>query len=991
MANDFESLKQQALLIKNEVEDGANTAERVGGILDGILDLNLNSTAEYNVSKFHPTSGINGSNKYTLETAIAQVPSKYRTVGIKCAFVNEAGKPETWKYQGGTFTSTASWTQGDGSGGNKILEWKTDAATTRKQVPLQERKKLLQISYENAEGNIINEQYIGTSFIDLIWSSDNNWINLPNESQINDNVLIGQVFNRVPWKDGYSIGTSSYILIDKEGYSAIENIPISNGDTFYVSYSGSIIVTLRDSSKKHLEVLINKTIPKQSLEKITINNESAALISISKQTDKNVGCTLFQRWEDKLNVEEYYRVEQEKYNKELPIKYEKYLLVNEEKPTDASGEINSSTGEETTSGSRRRTDFISIVDKEYFLKYIFSSKIDRQDIFIYAYNESKEFLGRVFRDEITSASIDRQLQSYYLKINDLLSADAYYFRIVRHLYTDVFIKGKSNKEVFDNHEERITDNSILIDLLKIDKPNLLIGKNKYKRGTGLDSKVTRINEKGEIVGGNGNSGVTAPIRIKEGETLRFSNYRSEFGYAALYDVYDKPIAESVSQSDTLTWVEGAVYARWTSLGVYTTSPTNSLYCYNVEEPLYAWEEYREYIDESLLPEKDEASYRFIDVHGDSIGSQIGAKMAKMNELNPLGNHVIRNKCVGGESCLDTLAHIGIIPYAIEPFTIPSDASTVVNIKISPQNFLKTVIAEDGETKTYINTFYKGESGEETSVYGEGINPWGAQKSFVNGILGNLLFKRASPSNRENFGFQRLEAGEEVVIDSISYAKPATVTRDAILVCFMGTNGGWFPIDIVNKQGDSDEYPNLKLSRKEAADILVNYYKQLATLCAPQYNDYVFLGFYMTAFVDNQLPPGRIAFWDYFDMRMEQEFGFRYLNVRKYLREYGWKDAGYKLGYRLVDDPEGGEGAKKYTCLPEDVESDKKAIQEGRIPWCIVNGESGVHMLSKPAACVANQVFKRLFEIGAISEYRQIDISTIKDAANADINEPDYGG
>lgn len=55
---------------------------------------------EYNVSKFHPAQGIDGSNKYTLETAIALVPSEYRTIGIKCAFINEAGKPETWEYVG---------------------------------------------------------------------------------------------------------------------------------------------------------------------------------------------------------------------------------------------------------------------------------------------------------------------------------------------------------------------------------------------------------------------------------------------------------------------------------------------------------------------------------------------------------------------------------------------------------------------------------------------------------------------------------------------------------------------------------------------------------------------------------------------------------------------------------------------------------------------------------------------------------------------------
>lgn len=59
-----------------------------------------NSISEYNVSKIHPTSGIDGSNKYTLETAIVQVPSEYRTIGIKCSFINETGKPETWEYVG---------------------------------------------------------------------------------------------------------------------------------------------------------------------------------------------------------------------------------------------------------------------------------------------------------------------------------------------------------------------------------------------------------------------------------------------------------------------------------------------------------------------------------------------------------------------------------------------------------------------------------------------------------------------------------------------------------------------------------------------------------------------------------------------------------------------------------------------------------------------------------------------------------------------------
>ena len=143
---------------------------------------------------------------------------------------------------------------------------------------------------------------------------------------------------------------------------------------------------------------------------------------------------------------------------------------------------------------------------------------------------------------------------------------------------------------------------------------------------------------------------------------------------------------------------------------------------------------------------------------------------------------------------------------------------------------------------------------------------------------------------------------------------------------------------------------------------------------------------MTAFLDQVIATERIARWKYFEDRMVEEFGSHYFSVRQYLREYGWKDAGYQLGYRLVTE----EGNNHYTCLEEDIAADKQAIADGKIPYCIVNGESGVHMLRKPSACVANQVVKRLNELGLITECPQIDITTIVDAENADINEPDYG-
>lgn len=192
----FEELKQMAIQIRDEKTNKQNTATRIGTqMLEHLNKLEQEyydkitldkRVTELNISELFPTEGIDGSNEYTLAGAIAKVDSKYRTiVGIKITFINNStSKPETWKYNGGTFTTTTNWVQGDGSGGNLILEWNTDVATTRKQVLQQERKKLLQISYENGDGETINEQYIGTKFTDTEWVKDTNWKSIANANDI---------------------------------------------------------------------------------------------------------------------------------------------------------------------------------------------------------------------------------------------------------------------------------------------------------------------------------------------------------------------------------------------------------------------------------------------------------------------------------------------------------------------------------------------------------------------------------------------------------------------------------------------------------------------------------------------------------------------------------------------------------------------------------------------------------------------------------------
>lgn len=107
----FEELKQLAIQIRDEKTNKANTATRIGTQMIEHLNkleqeyYNIQTVdglvSEYNVSVNHPTSGIDGSNKYTLSSAIALVPEKYRSIGLKCSFLNEDGDGECWGYIGG--------------------------------------------------------------------------------------------------------------------------------------------------------------------------------------------------------------------------------------------------------------------------------------------------------------------------------------------------------------------------------------------------------------------------------------------------------------------------------------------------------------------------------------------------------------------------------------------------------------------------------------------------------------------------------------------------------------------------------------------------------------------------------------------------------------------------------------------------------------------------------------------------------------------------
>ena len=100
----------------------SNISERA--LSNKVLTGHINKmTTEYNVSVFHPGAGIGGTDKYTLETAIAKIPEQVRNVGLKCSFLDDGGKPQTWEFTGGEWAAS-SFSQ---VGAEKIEEMDNEA------------------------------------------------------------------------------------------------------------------------------------------------------------------------------------------------------------------------------------------------------------------------------------------------------------------------------------------------------------------------------------------------------------------------------------------------------------------------------------------------------------------------------------------------------------------------------------------------------------------------------------------------------------------------------------------------------------------------------------------------------------------------------------------------------------------------------------------------------------------------------------------------
>lgn len=329
------------------------------------------------------------------------------------------------------------------------------------------------------------------------------------------------------------------------------------------------------------------------------------------------------------------------------------------------------------------------------------------------------------------------------------------------------------------------------------------------------------------------------------------------------------------------------------------------------------------------------------VIGDSISNQIANRLTS---INPNGGSSFVKYTHGGETVLDTMARLGAIPWMILPTTIPASGSTGA-LTVLSSIFLKTSFDPSTARPTYSNGFL--------SNYGStGIYPYDKIECTINGIEGTLYFERSYGTNY----FTRKTAGTAVTIDSPVLVIPNDLPdKNSTFIAFMGTNGGW---DSRFWSGEA-----LGTLTEKDADFLVTLYERIAEWS--NYN-YLFLGFYSNAGINQKDSAGINNWWNYFEEKMLKTFGLKYFSTRQYLMAQGYKDLSKTLTANDIAD-----------------------ILSGKIPYEASTGsQSQVHLTDKMSGAVANKVLERLHDLEYINTYTKIDLSTLTDGEGSS-NPDDY--
>ena len=294
-----------------------------------------------------------------------------------------------------------------------------------------------------------------------------------------------------------------------------------------------------------------------------------------------------------------------------------------------------------------------------------------------------------------------------------------------------------------------------------------------------------------------------------------------------------------------------------------------------------WQEQRE-------KERIKDSLPKITCWGDSLTAGVGGDGTTYpNVLAKLSGLTVYNMGVGGENTVTIACRQGARQMMVNNITIPATTDKV-------------------EIGSYNNFF---------DNYGKIVSPLrqgdaGINICSINGIDGKLTSTQTNTtSNDVIYYFQRLKAGEEVVIN-----QPTPIVTDAslkrkddITIIFMGQNGGYDNLDdLVAQQKAMIEYTG--------------------------HDRFIILG----------LTTGTATERAELEARMLQEYGDKYINLREYISANGMKDAGL-----------------------EPTETDLAEMAQGKVPDSLLSDP--VHGNHYFYELIGKQVYNKILELGYLND------------------------
>lgn len=147
------------------------------------------------------------------------------------------------------------------SGGNMILNWNTDVATTRKQVLQKYRKPGVQISYKLNNKTWITEQYIFESTADNFFELDTYWIRMPNKTETEDlsNIVLAKtnllVNNQMVFDEGFFVVKDTGGINNIGGFKTSKYLKVKENDVLLYTgkhYGASVGVAFYDKNFSYI-------------------------------------------------------------------------------------------------------------------------------------------------------------------------------------------------------------------------------------------------------------------------------------------------------------------------------------------------------------------------------------------------------------------------------------------------------------------------------------------------------------------------------------------------------------------------------------------------------------------------------------------------------------------------------------------------------------------------------------------------------------------